>query len=136
MSTNTSFTQSAPWIPPDISYVRYQNCEVVADWVLSYFLNVKDLPYRLTARVVRDGFREYWKDNLNRTIKSLPAEAEIVQWAYNSYDTPKLLIQAFSYANNQCREEFCKKLPWEGNQDLAGRGVCRCLNLRFRSSIY
>lgn len=121
MSNNTRFDQYAPWIPPDVSDLTFQNCTLLALWVLRYFEDPDDLPYNTTAAVVLDGLKRYWEENRTSTR---PNATERVIWASRG-GYPLLHLQAFNYTTNNtdCRKEFCDRLPWEGNQDLAGRGM-------------
>jgi len=119
MAHELDFNSSAPWVPPNVHDLQFRNCSLVADWVFNFFTYVEDLPYITTATLIRDGLSQYWRDsNVTR-----PNSTELVQWAFTDGD-PLLFLQAFNYTTGQCKEPFCKKLPWEGNSDLAGRGVC------------
>lgn len=121
MAVSWNFTQRAQWIPPDVSYFQFHNCSILANWVFGFLSDTTDLPYRTTARVIRDGLEEYWTKN---GIKRRPNETETMIWAMTTTGgNPSLFLQAFNYTSGQCQPEFCKMLPWEGNSDLAGRGM-------------
>ncbi|KAF2690903.1 hypothetical protein K458DRAFT_426318 [Lentithecium fluviatile CBS 122367] len=104
------------WLPPDTSFIEFRDCEVVTDWALDFFTSA-DLPIVATIRLIQDGLGEFWRNN-NITQ---PNDFDVLPWALNSGEP--LYIQTLNWTNQQCQTQFCQKLPWEGNADLAGRGM-------------
>jgi hypothetical protein len=111
-----NFDQTAPWVPPNTSYLRFHNCDIVADWAYGFFTSL-DIPAAATIRLVDNGLSDYWN---GKNISS-PNNEEVISWALD-FGQP-IFISTLNYTYQQCRNEFCRKLPWEGNADLAGRGV-------------
>lgn len=109
--------QSKSWLPPDTSWLRFNDCEVVSDWALGFFTS-GDLPVEATILLMHDGLGEFWRAN---SIPTPDNFTELIPWAVQHGDP--VYIETLNYTNSNCQTQFCRKLPWEGNADLAGRGV-------------
>lgn len=110
--------QTEDWLPPDTSHLMFRDCDIVAQWGLGYFTSA-DVPVQATINLVVDGLGEYWSSN---NITKPDNFTELLPWAMTSGGEP-LYIQTLNYTYRECRTQFCRTLPWEGNADLAGRGV-------------
>lgn len=69
-----------------------------------------------TYGVVADALKQYWRQS-NATR---PSFGDLIDWLTSA--DAWYLDQMLNFALEQCKEQFCQALGWEGNSDLAGRG--------------
>ncbi|KAF2734240.1 hypothetical protein EJ04DRAFT_564385 [Polyplosphaeria fusca] len=113
------------WVPSDLSALSYDNCTSVSLWEANVItlasVELVDLPILLTVEVFRDGLTE-WLGERNITQ---PADKELYAYIYWDYywGEQALWNTIGSYAETECLPELCPLLRWQGNSDLAGRGM-------------
>lgn len=75
--------------------------------------------------MLRDGLNKYWEE---RKVDR-PSLNDLFIWWLRMYDSPDDSIDEHVSAmanysmSTECYRTYCETLPWEGNADLAGRGV-------------
>lgn len=119
------------WIPPDLTVLHWDSCTTPSLWLELFYRTMfpdgGQYPLQITAAVLREGYHEYWQQR----NMSEPAGWELQswflenRWKCNSTGENGLDVYLERYARTSCLDKFCKRLPWQGNSDQAGRGV-RC----------
>jgi hypothetical protein len=105
------------WIPHDPSAFSFTNCTLASGWIAG-FLRTRNLPLSDTLELHVNGLENYWESS-NATR---PKRGELLDWV--AKDQNVLPIEAMgSFAVANCANEPYPVLGWQGNSDLAGRGV-------------
>jgi len=94
-----------------VALIPFQDdCERSAEFANAYFAGIKR-PYGEIIQLVR-------------SVAPVPfrnvSTGQIVDWADNWNESFRSVARQ---ARDECLEEFCFQMPWEGNTDLAGIGV-------------
>jgi hypothetical protein len=77
-----------------------------------------DIPFNATLQLLRHGLEQGY----GRNERSL-TDNDLLRWANNRTSLEDIMYHTTWYADQHCGADLCKKLGWEGNLDLAGRGV-------------
>jgi hypothetical protein len=109
MTNNTS----TPWNHTDISTLTFTNCTAVSRIVIDIFRD-RDLPLGVTTRLLREGLSPYLKPNEEPTV------VQLFEW-FSNYGNGTTIAIWNSVPG--CLETLCPMIGWQGNADLAGRGV-------------
>lgn len=110
------------WIPPDVRNLSFTSgdCILVSKWTVSVVQERnRDIPFDATIQVLTRGLEHYYSNSTSQK----PSPLDLLQWASNHSTRPKIFNTISFFTWDQCRRDFCPQLGWEGNPDLAGRGV-------------
>lgn len=133
---------TAIWMPTKFSDFNFSDCKLGASWGALVYTTF-DFPLNETEILLRNALGDFWRSNLIPQ----PNQIELLSWFMNATSSgqepsaqgPQVeLLSAIIQSNTwDCLADFCKKLPWQGNSDLTGRGVsaslcppCQLLTLR------
>lgn len=125
------------WIPPDAWELSWSlnDCQLVSNWTAAVIQERdRDIPFNATIHVLKRGLEQYYQNN----NASQPSDFDLLIWASNSTIRPvtntttrdEVFNYTSGFASNECRYDFCPLLGWEGNPDLAGRGMIACYFLQ------
>jgi hypothetical protein len=122
MSDLQNLTFGFSWVPPDLSYLHYKNCTAASVWAESVLRSsTHDIPYRSTTETLADALSDYLAEN--QLADPLPGEL-MIWFTYNMENQNATLgISMLEFAIGTCLEQLCPILGWQGNSDVAGRGV-------------
>jgi hypothetical protein len=114
-------TLNISWIPPYVSNLSFSNCTLAGEWAAVYWRSDTDLPLLAGVDLLRDGLSG-WLESQNF---SRPTDMDILQWITKdvrnaTWDLGETMDE---FAYGSCRYEVCPRIGWQGNSDLAGRGV-------------
>ena len=123
-----AFLTNRDWIPADLSVIRWDDCTMPSLWLELLYRTMfpagGQYPLQMTSDVLREGLHGYWQQS---NIPE-PSGRELGSWFFENLvqcNATKKGLDTYieKYALRNCEKEFCKRLPWQGNSDQAGRGV-------------
>jgi hypothetical protein len=118
MSQN--FTQY-PWAPQSYTDVHFSDCGKGIVLLWKHFVNKVSLTNVSedleVYQTISHGLQDYWRAHGFEP----PSQAQLWQWASET-STVSDALQVLLVGGN-CKKEICPLLGWEGNSDIAGRGV-------------
>ncbi|KAH7067802.1 hypothetical protein FB567DRAFT_585377 [Paraphoma chrysanthemicola] len=105
-SNSTSLGFILPPIPP---LEAARDCEYTAVWMVAPNMTVASVGMMM--------------DNMcNTTDKVNPTWENWMEWFFSDDATEKV-DEIYDFTLSSCTQAFCEQLKWEGNADLAGRGM-------------
>jgi len=131
---NNSSTLSAPPIHSKLDYAK--DCHNAVRFVIRGMGQLRQVsacytcPRKARGETPELVFPYAELITLLRSISPVPfsnmSSGAIVDWA--NQDLRYFFHGASLAATDQCHDELCKEVPWEGNPDVAGIGVCKPLD--------
>ncbi|KAF2684628.1 hypothetical protein K458DRAFT_389089 [Lentithecium fluviatile CBS 122367] len=119
-------TAGFPWLPPDIYSLEFTNCTLAGEWAAVYWRSETDYPLFALVDLVRNGLSPW----LTRNNLTPPTDGDVMKWIMDygiildDYTGPWPLWYLINeYAATSCLDEVCPRIGWQGNSDLAGRGM-------------
>ncbi|KAF2713433.1 hypothetical protein K504DRAFT_461957 [Pleomassaria siparia CBS 279.74] len=111
------------WLPTNAALVHFSNCTLASQFY-AQSQGSGDLLVHQTTDLFYDGLSDFWAAN-NITQ---PRPAQVISFLVDSESLDQPLVlgfvkQLFTFVENECRADYCKILPWQGNADLNGRGM-------------
>ncbi|KAH7065956.1 hypothetical protein BKA63DRAFT_168018 [Paraphoma chrysanthemicola] len=105
-SSNDSLSFVLPPLPPlDVN----RDCEYTAIWLADRNVTIASVAMMM--------------DNMcNTTYKKSPSWENWMEW-YFSNSSDEKVMEIYNFTLSHCNRKYCEKLEWEGNADLAGRGM-------------
>ncbi len=125
MSNSSSAVPHFSWGPPDPKTLSFSNCTLAVQFFLSYILEF-NYPYEAGGAYLLNGLAPYLKNN------SMPDPPlyELAHWYESLRGTnhsarfnSTLSAEMVGWMEGHCAETLCPLLGWQGNPDVAGRGV-------------
>lgn len=107
MALNISLTSN--FSSPPAPIIQYPSCEHAATHFAPLNATIDSIVFMMD-------------DAANTSHSDLPTALEWIGWYYSN-DSDIFLDQVFNCTLESCKKELCHDLKWEGNADLAGRGV-------------
>jgi hypothetical protein len=114
------------WASPHPSRLQLGNCTAVADWASLYW-RTNDTGLYYTVRLVRNGLTSYFQES----NVSDPGDSELARLLmYWEAREPESILRKFDeFAYDECMDEVCPQLGWQGLPDLAGQGVSNFMTI-------
>jgi hypothetical protein len=107
MAWNTSLSSNLSFTLPPI--IGYPDCEYAVQWLAKPRHEEEFLVYMM-------------RNASNTTYWDGPSSVQWTEWYY-SIESYVVLDSFLNYTVQNCTKQFYNELKWEGNSDLAGRGV-------------
>lgn len=113
----------ATWIPPDLSDLVLENCNALSNWMVK-ILKTGDIPLFSTQDVLWEGLSDY----LRKLEIDATRTGDIIGWWVEdaigkTQQGESFYVAILNYTLAHCMNEVCPQIGWQGNSDLAGRGV-------------
>jgi hypothetical protein len=110
------------WAPPSYSGLDFSDCgqNVVNLW--NYYLEEEDKAENIDTEDVYNAILHALHGYLQTYGYDDPPEDEVIKWQTEMKLVEEALL-TLVYYDKACKLDVCPLLGWEGNSDIAGRGV-------------
>lgn len=120
-------TASTLHFPESIFDLNFNNldCQIVSNWTSKWILSSlgDDFIFPNTGEVLMGQLEPFYS---NGYVGRKPNRSEVEEWFMrdgHGFLREQFVSRMLKESSTTCQSAFCKKFPWMGVSDLAGRGV-------------
>jgi hypothetical protein len=111
-----------PWAPPLFSDVDFSDCGEDMVMVWKYYVKGNSQHVEIADDQIYPAILHALRGYLQANGFEQPNQSQVLRWESETHFISIALQDTFML-DGACKKEICPLLGWEGNADIAGRGV-------------